>query len=168
MPKTKQPKKKTYKLDIFGVLKHLNGKNHNFYQSLSDDEQKALQPFVLMRWMTGTTSPSQVFFVNELVNPFVFEMAKHKELLVDLLTVCPQSNDPNRRMRWIKAKTTKNSSKTVKLIAEYFNYSTKDAKDILPLLDDETILSYAEQMGYQPDEIREIKTEIKNRATVVE
>lgn len=157
-----EPKK--HKLDIFQVLGRISSKDRGFYKNLNEEEQKVLQPLVVMRWMTGTRSAQQIYFLNELVNPFVFNMAKHKELLVDLMTIC--SPGKPQKYFWNKALSKKTSSmpKTVSIIREIFGYNTTQAMDVVSLLDDDTIISYAEQLGWQPDEIKVVAKELKARS----
>lgn len=155
---------KKYKLDIFKVLGRISSKDVEYYRGLTEEEQKALQPLVVMRWLTGTTSAQQIYFLNELVNPFVFNMANHKELLVDLMTVCTSGR--SQRYYWNKAqgKRTTKMPTTVGVIREFFSYSTSEAIDALPLLDDDQVLWYANELGRQPDDIKLIKKELKARA----
>lgn len=154
---------KKHKFDIFDVLGKISSKDTTFFGNMTEEEQKALQPLIIMRWLSGTQSAQQIYFLNELVNPFVFSMYKHKELLVDLMTTCA----PGRKQKyfWNKARGKASSSTptTVGVIREYYRYGSKEAIEALPLLDDDDILWYAEQLGRQPDEIRTIKTELKNR-----
>lgn len=154
MPQTK------YKLDIFKVLARLSNKDHKFYRDLSEEEQKSLFPLILMRWLSGTKNAQQIYFLNELVNPFVFAMYRHKELLFDLLTVCAPGR--TQRYYWNKAqsKRTTSTPKTISVIRDYFGYNTTDASSALPLLNVTTILGYAEELGLQPDEINLIKKEL--------
>lgn len=151
-----------HKLDIFKVLGKISTKDKDYYPSLLEEEKKALAPLVVMRWMTGTDSAQQIYFLNELVNPFVFNMANHKELLVDLMTICAPGH--NKRYKWMKAgKRAGNTPKLNLLIGEYFGYSTSHAADALPLLSDDQILDYATELGKQPPEIKEYKKELKKR-----
>lgn len=155
---------KKHKLDIFQVLGQISSKNADFYRNLTEEEQKAFQPLVVMRWLSGTRSAQQIYFLNELVNPFVFNMAKHKELLVDLMTIC--SPGRSQRYFWNKAngKRTSSMPKTVEIVREFLNYSSSEVIEVLPLLDNETIIAYAEELGKQPDEIKLINKELKSRA----
>jgi len=154
---------KKHKLDIFQVLNKLSTKDRAYYKSLSEDEQKALAPLVVMRWLSGTRDARQILFLNELVNPFVFSMANHKELLVNLMTV--SSSGRSQKYFWNKAKSKKSSgaSNTVNVICDYFGYSTSEAADVLPLLSDEDVIQFAEELGVQPDTIKAIKKELKDR-----
>lgn len=152
-----------YKLNIFDVLGKLSKKNSAFYDNLSDEEQKALQPLVVMRWLSGTSSMRQVFFLNELVNHLIFELTDHKKLLVQMLSVCTDGNFT--KYQWKKTLSKKGSSMPVStgVIKEYFTYTTVQAKESMPMLTDDDIIDYADQLGRQPDDIKTIKKELKTR-----
>ena len=155
---------KKHKLNIFEVLGNISKKNPDYYNTLTEEEQKALMPLVVMRWLTGTNDARQIYFLNELVNPFVFSLANHKELLVDLMTTCCSGS--SRRYNWkrVQSKKTTKSPTVVGVIRDHFGYSTIDAVDALPLLADSDIMEYAEHLGRQPDDIKKIKKELKTRA----
>lgn len=152
-----------YKLNIFETLNKISKKDASYFNQLSVDEQNSLQPLVVMRWLTGTDNARQIFFLNELVNPFVFALTNHKELLVHLMTVC--CSNRNGRYKWKKLVNTKTSKYPMcnKIIQQFFGYSSKDAKEAFLLLDDDTIISYAEQLGTQTIDIRAIKKELRLR-----
>lgn len=151
------------KLDLFGVLEVINKKQRNFYDDLTDDEQKQFHPLVIQRWLSGTTDARQVYFLNELVNPFIFSLHKHKELLAHLLTVCAPGG--HRRYKWAaaKSKKTTNMPLVVSVIKQQYGYNTIDAIDVLPLLTDDAILHSAEMQGLQKEDISKIKKELKTR-----
>ena len=154
--------KKQYKLDIFRVLRHTDQKDTSFFDNLTEEEQKAYQPLVAMRWLSGTTDTRQIVFLNELVNRFVFSIPNHKGLLYKLMTVCTAGKP--RRYYWNKtAKKTSSAPSAVSVIQDYFEYSSSDAIDALPVLSNEDILFYAEQLGRQKDELTKLKRELKTR-----
>jgi hypothetical protein len=154
---------KKYKLDIFKILERLSLKDTEFFNELSEEDMKSLHPLVLMRWMSGTAEARQVFFLNELVNPLVFPLTKHKGLLLKLLMISGPGKI--KRYNWMKAKGKKTSStpKCLELVKEIYGYNTSDAIDALKILKDSDILSYAEYLGRQPSEIKEIQKELNNR-----
>lgn len=157
---------KQYKLDLFKqVLPNLSRKNEKFYGTLSEEETKEISPLILMRWMTGTNDARQVYFLNELVNPFVFNMGKHKELLVNLITICASGRDQRYKFNKVKSKKTTSTPKAVAVIREMFNYNTIDALEALSMISNDDVLSFAEQLGRQPTEITAIKKELKSRLT---
>ena len=160
-------KPKQYKLDLFKtVLPNLSRKNEKFYKSLSEEEAKDISPYILMRWMSGTNDARQVYFLNELVNPFVFNLNKqHKELLVDLITLCASGREQRYKFNKTISKKTSSTPKCVEVVKEIFSYNTIDALETLPLISNDDILSFAEQLGRQPPEITVIKKELKSRLT---
>lgn len=156
---------KKHGVDIFKVLDQISRKNTSFYDNLSESEQKAIAPLVVMRWLTGTTDARQIYFINELLNPFIFSFYKDKKMLMNLATLCTTGKP--QKYYWNKSKSKKTSStpKTVDVVRQYLRYNTIQALEVLPLLDDEDILFYAEELGKQPDEIKLIKKELKTRSS---
>ena len=154
---------KTYKLDIFKLLSHISKKDMNFYNELDEQEQKGFVPTVTLMWLAGTNEARQVFFLNELVNPFVFTLYKHPKLLYNLMTCC--TSGTNQRYRWIKSTSKKDTNKpeSIAVIKETFKYSTLQALEALPLLSNDDILEYAADLGTQKDVIAKIKRELKKR-----
>lgn len=154
---------KKRKLDLFGFLGQISRKNAKFYATLSEDEQKEVVPFVNMRWLTGTTDERQIFLLNELVNPFVFTLQKHKELLVHLMTISASGIDRRYKFNKVKSKKTTSTPKSVNVVKRIYGYNTLDALDALKILKNDEILSFAEQLGMQKPEIAAIKKELKTR-----
>lgn len=156
---------KQYKLDLFNFLNNISQKNEKFYKTLSDEEIKEISPLIMMRWLSGTKDARQIFFLNELVNPFVFNLSKHKELLIDLMTLCTTGRSQRYQFNKIKNKRTTRMPKVTVTIKEYFGYNTADALNVIPILSNEDILSFAEDLGKQKPEITIIKRELKTRRT---
>lgn len=152
----------TEKLDIFRVLNAANDKNREFYNELTPGEVKAFQPFLVMRWMSGTNDAKQILIINELLNPAVFPLTNHKQLLWQLLTVC--NSGKKARYSWIKLPSKLDPSRPTctKVIMEYYGYSTGDAVEALRLLTRDDVIELAEDMGWQKEEIAKIKKEIKS------
>lgn len=149
------------KLDLFKLLDAISKKNKTYYRELSPEEQKEVAPLVIMRWLSGTKDPTQVFFLNQVVNPFVFDLSKHKELLYMLMTVC--TDGKFKRYTWQKAKGKLIPAMPVStgVLKQYYNYSTKEALDVLPIMGESDIIALAELQSYEKDEISKIKAEFK-------
>lgn len=150
-------------LNIFGLLSHINKKHIEYYDKLEDNEKKEMQPFVVMRWLTGTKDARQIYFINELVNRFVFSLASHKSLLYKLM--CVSSSGNTSRYHWKKPASRKGASLSVALqtIKQYYGYNTREAADALLILSDEAIINHAEELGLQKDDITKLKRELKTR-----
>ena len=153
---TAKPK---HKNDIFEVLGKLNTKNAEYYDNLPEENQKALHPLLLQRWMSGTDSAKQVFLLNEIVNPFVFSLFKHKPLLWKLLTLAAPGSF--KKYQWMSQKSEAGHNKPAStvVVMEYYKYSSKHAKDAVKLLTYDQVVSLAHSLGYQQDTITKIKKE---------
>lgn len=150
-----------YANDIFAVLSAIDKKNISYFDSLTEKELKDISPYVLMKWLAGTSDPYQVYVLNEIINTRVFNLQKHKELLIALLTVC--TDGKSKRYKWMKSKTVSNYGNCISVIKDYFNYNTKDAKEAFNILTEQDILLYADHLGRQDDELTKIRKELKQR-----
>lgn len=154
--------KKERALDVFQLLGQLDKKDYQIWDHLKDDQKKEFSALVTMRWMTGTSSAYQLVLLNELVNTTVFAMPEHKELMMKLLAVC--SDGSQKRYGWVNYKMASGSKKTklaVKLIAARYDINESDAQDTLLHFNQEELIEIAESLGWQKDEISELKKELK-------
>jgi hypothetical protein len=149
------------KLDIFRVLGAADKKQADFYAKLTPEERKEFQPFLVTRWLSGTSSPVQVQLLNEFVNPYAFSLTNHKQLLWQLLTIC--TTGKSQRYVWNKLPSKRETGRpnALKAVREYFGYSTKEALDAMEILTRSQIIDFAEQLGWQPDDVAKIRREIK-------
>lgn len=149
------------KLDIFRVLGAANKKDTSFFGNLTPEEQKAFYPVLIMRWMSGTSRPDQLYLINECVNPYVFSLPHHKLLLWQLLTIA--NSGVNQKSTWIKAPGRNNTAKpiSIKLIQKQYGYSSTRAAQALLLLTLDDIIEIGINQGYQVDELASIKKEWK-------
>lgn len=152
----------TERVDIFELLGKIDTKQPDLFSSYTEEEQKTIAPYVIMRWLSGISSARQIIFINELVNPYVFTLGKDKDLLLKLLSIC--TNGRQQRYKWVKqAKKEPSFPLATKLVKEYFGYNTKHAKDALPILTNDDMIGFAEELGYQPEDIKKLKVEMKKR-----
>lgn len=85
--KTNQKPKKAKELDIKDVLKAVDGRNYDFYDSLTEKQKKEFSPFILMRFTSNVNGDRDIqeWFIertNEMVNKDHWVLSKnHKELL---------------------------------------------------------------------------------------
>lgn len=150
------------KLNIFTLLSRIDQKDRQYIDTLEDQELKEYQPFVVMRWLTGTRDARQVYFTNELVNKYAFDLNQHKKLLYYLQ--CIAASGQSKRYQWLKPGSKKgDGTLTTSVVKQYFGYSSREAKHFIPLLSNDQILEYAEQLGWQKEEIAKLKKELKGR-----
>jgi hypothetical protein len=150
-------------LDIFKTLTHISNKDRGYYEALPDDVKKELQPFVVMRWLTGTSDPRQIYFINEIVNRFVFELGSHKPLLYKLL--CVATSGQPQRYQWKKPASRKGAgTMCTQVVKQYYHYNTRQATEALGLLSNDDIMGYAEEIGLQKEDIAKLKRELKTRS----
>ncbi len=149
------------KLVIFDVLNAVNKKNAKYFNTLTEDEIKTIQPFVLMRWLTGTDDETQIMLLNEFVNPVAFPLTKHKELLWQLLTIA--NSGVRQRYTWPKLESKKESSKPIAtaLVKQAYGYNDSHAADALQLLTIEDLIDLAFDQGMPGEEITKLKKEMK-------
>ena len=146
-------------LDIFQLLGEIDKKNYGLWDSLTEDQKKEFSALVTMRWMAGTTDERQIILLNEVVNVSVFNLPKHEELMMKLLTVC--SSGSKKRYSWINYKLSgAKKKKAVELIAEHYQMSLKDAEDTVKLFTPDEIIELGEDMGLQKDELKLLKKEV--------
>jgi len=150
-----------HSLDIFKLLSDIDKGKLNIWESLTDEERKGFAPLITMRWMSGTDDMRQLIYLNELINPVVFALGKHPQLLMKLLTVC--SSKQPRRYTWMKQYNPKKAVKriSIKVIQDYHKCGEREAKDYVVLSTPEDLMLMAEKMGYQKDEIALLKRELK-------
>lgn len=150
------------KLDIFRVLAAVDTKDHTFLPSLTDEEAKAFVPFVVARWMSGTTDARQVYFLNEVVNPYLFSLAEHKELLWNLMTVA--NSGKKQRYAWNALPSRKKTSTplAVEAVKQFYGYSTRDAVDACTLLSADDVVEMATSIGWQPEDVKKLTKELKS------
>lgn len=147
-----------HKLNIFDVLKKLDTKQFNF-DLLDESEKKALQPYLIMKWLSCTSNELQIQLINEFVNPYVFNLFQDKQLLCDLLSVVTSGR--TKRYQWIKSNSTHAKPASIGVIKQYYQYNDCYANDALPLLSESDIIDMAEELGYQSADIKKIEKEWK-------
>lgn len=153
------------KLDLFGTLGKIDKKKVGFYQDLSEAERKQLAPLVIMRWLTGDDDITKLIMINELVNPYIFNLSKHPQLLTDLMTVCTDGR--TSRYKWNKLeKKQPKYPKCIQAVQQYYGQSARRAKETLPTLTNDTILQHALDIGFQSDDIKLLKKELKGRVNI--
>lgn len=155
-------------IDLFASLGEIGKKrNQQWYTNLSEEDQKTAHPFVIGRWLTGTSDPAQIVRINTFVNPYLFSMGKDKDLLFKLLAAsCTGST---ARYRWIKGPASASSTAmAAQVMADYYEVTTREAVRYLDNTSHDTIIEMAEELGWDKEAMTKLKKELGNGSGSVE
>lgn len=142
------------KLDIFEVLKSIDNFDIDYFSELTPEQEKTLHPLVVMRWLSGTRDIKQITRINSVVNPFVFSLHKEKKLLTRLLLCCSTSK---KTYSWVKRKKQERATSRSQLIQDYYDCTHKEALIYEKTISLEDLISMAEEVGYDNEEIKKLK-----------
>ena len=145
------------KLSIFDQIKIIKNGSISFYKQSDEAIKKQISPFMLNRWLSCSDSPLDIILVNETINSFLFPLHKHPDLLYKLL--CASVDDSKSKCNWIKKKSKKTSSASVKIVCEYFQCNTHSAELYIKSIKLDSLIEMAESLGYDKNIIDAIKKE---------
>jgi hypothetical protein len=149
---------KKYALDVFELLDKINDPSiGDIYSTLTSEEKAAFAPFVIMRWMSGTSDKSELLALNEFMNQYAFSLGKHPHLLMQMLQAC--SSKRKKRYNWVSAKGDSTKKLSLKVMQEYMGMTSREAQKVRMPSGTE-LLKMAENIGWQPDEITKLKKEL--------
>lgn len=155
-------------IDLFPSLATIGKKRDlEWYSKLSEEDKKSAAPFVIARWLTGTSDAAQIVRINSFVNPYLFSMGDQKELLFRLLAA--SATGSTGRYQWIKSPGSAGASGlNVQVISDYYDITMREAKSYLSLTTDDTIMKMAEELGWDKDAMTKLKKEMGNGSRSIE
>lgn len=150
--KTPKPKK-ARALDIGRVLKAVNQKNYNFYDTLTEDELKEFSPYVLMRFVSNPNHSDRdilewyILETNERVNKHHWDLSKdHEKLLWQLYAgIGAGINLTHNFMPMVKGTLDKFETLLDEL---YPQLKTDEIKLLAQLMDDDDREQLLDDMGF--------------------
>lgn len=148
-------------LDLFELLAAISKGDANYYKRLPDYQKKGFSPFLTYQWLLGNGVGDHTLLLN-LANPYIFKLNKHPELLYMLLVACSQF--ASGRFTWTqyaKARPSYDFLNTV--VARSFDCSMREAQMILPDLTDSDIIIFANELGLQTDEMKQLNEQLTKR-----
>lgn len=133
--------------------------------NLTDEENKQLHPFVVQRLLTGSGDANQLAAINEWSNTTVFHLSHKHRLLSWYVLASAAGTNRSHRYQWIKPPSKAKSNKPIseEVLKQSYRYDGRKAADALKLLDVDDIISLAENLGYEDEQIKLIKKEFKNK-----
>lgn len=139
------------KVDLYNFLAKINAGDVTFLNSLSAEDKKSLAPVVVMQWLTGTNDKQQIVLMNHLVNPLVFKLYKHQDLLFKLMMA--SCTKPPKRFAWIKTNKVSKHPLSTEVISQYYKCSTREAEAYYPILSKDDILEMWDALGNNDKEL---------------
>lgn len=146
-------------LDIWELLEKIDSNDREFLTNLPDEKKRGFAPIVALRWLSGSGNTVQLNNLNELVNPTVFGLHKHPELLYNLMVI---STPPGKKKyNWVKTKKREKRTKRLDVISRYLNVPLSHAKQYLNLYSSNDIIEMSERLGDSTEFIKDLKQEFK-------
>jgi hypothetical protein len=143
--------------DLFAFLGQLNKRDMHAYEKLSEEGKKAAHPFVIMRWLSGTSDQAQIVRLNATANRCMFALGEEKGLLFKLLAAA--CTGPKRN-QWIKGPGSSKSRLATEAITARFGCSTRESEEHLGLLEPTDVLQFAEEAGWEKDQLKKLQVEL--------
>lgn len=128
-----------------------------WYDRLSDDGKKAAAPFVIMRWLSGTSDPAQIVRLNTFVNPYAFALGQEKALLFKLLAAA--TTHKPKRYYWLKGPGVTSNKLSLEVVKQYYGWSTREAQ--LQSFEAPDLVTMAEELGWDADQLKKLKKELE-------
>lgn len=140
------PMSKKNKLDLFELLGKIDEFDIDYINSLSDDDKKQASSYMLLRWMACTNDENKVHRLAALPNKIIFNLSGHHSLAMHLLASC--GSGEKEFYKWKKKSGRKQSRPvTTELLKEYYNMSKDDAIRDSELMDVDSMVEIAEDLG---------------------
>jgi hypothetical protein len=151
---------KRYKTNIHGILKHIAHDERDKLSKYTDEELKTVAPYVLLMWIMGAdnNTDARVLLTDELVNGYVFALANHKRLLLDLL--CLANGYGVNTKFYFSNPQKKQGSFLVSMLSRYYNISEQQAFEDLRVHTEDDIREIGQELGLEKDEVKKLENEI--------
>ncbi len=144
-------KTKTSKLDLKDILKEIDMRNYDFFESLSEEHKKDFNPYILMKFVSNSKGDPDIqeWFLertNEFVNKNHWALSKNHKSLMWKLYAATGAGMPAFHPYVASMKSEMN--KLEDLIAEtYPTMKIEDVKLMFSLMDAEDQKEFLEKIG---------------------
>lgn len=162
-------KERKFKLDMFKLLAAIDKRDYTFYSNLTDEEKKGFAGIVAMRWLSSVSDKNldmckyHIEMVNNGANKHFWnsEITNHPEL--QYLTLASCGVGKTQRHEWIKGPiSAKKKNAVFNMLREYCPTANEEEINMLFDMNDiDGLVEIAKILGYQDDQIKELKKEIK-------
>jgi hypothetical protein len=150
------------KLDIGNEMLQFDKKNRDFYDSLTEEEQRKFNPYLMIRWgamVEGSRDLQEYYLLsaNDKLNKNYFDISStnHKKLLW-LLATTVSPGMGKQRHNWLSAsKKDSSNNKTEKFLRELYPTAKNDEIQLMARLNDKKELKQlARDHGYTDEQIK--------------
>ena len=134
---TKKVKEK--KVDIFELFRKMNNEDYEWVMRMSEEDLKTVSVYVLLMWIHGVdrNQSTHLILTNSYVNQYVFHLGHHSRLLLLLMFVTNGGMGSPRYQ--FKKSVSKQETKSVKAVAEFYKCTYDDAKGYLEILSSDEV-----------------------------
>lgn len=151
-------------MDMFKeVLPKLDARDFQWAKDLSDDELKAAAPFIIMKFMSASSSKGfeeyHIMAVNEVVNKNFWEVSNHKKLQMMLLAACGTGK---KQYHYFPGKSPKDTAKYKYLREKYPLWKADEIEMMMEKLSGSDMISLAKSFGMQDENLAKFEKELKN------
>ena len=145
-------------LDLKKTLRAADLRDKNFYDQMSEEDQKLYSPFMLMKYMASVKGEQwmqehYVEMINEVVNKHLWTVSKHKKLAWILTAMC--GVEQGQFHPWLGSKKkTGNNDKQKMLTTLYENMKQDDIELLAEINDKKEQKELARDFGNDDKQIK--------------
>ena len=145
-------------LDLKKTLRAADLRDKNFYDQMSEEDQKLYSPFMLMKYMASVKGEQwmqehYVEMINEVVNKHLWTVSKHKKLAWILTAMC--GVEQGQFHPWLGSKKkTGNNDKQKMLTTLYENMKQDDIELLAEINDKKELKELARDFGNDDKQIK--------------
>ena len=126
-------------LDLKKTLRAADLRDKNFYDSMSEEDQKLYSPFMMMKYMASVKGEQwmqehYVEMVNECVNKHLWTLSKYKKLAWMLTSMC--GVEQGQFHPWLGSKKKTGNNEKQKLLTQLYENMKSDDIDLLADIND--------------------------------
>lgn len=117
-----------------------------YIDSLPENEKREINNYMLLRWMACSDDRDKLLRLAALPNKTIFALSQYPALGTHLIASCGTGSKDS--LRWRKKVYDKPTRpETVKLLMEYYNMSRTDAEKDAKLMNLDSMIEIAEDLG---------------------
>lgn len=148
-------------MTIFDILRNITYDNKSFLDNVSEEDLKVFNPYIILMMLCGAKCDRDyhVYTCAEYMNKYIFSLRDHPKLLYKLF--CATNATHNYTYyEFIKNENIHPMPYTIAAIKEYYQYTDKQALDVLNIFDINDIMQLADNLGYSDKQINKLKKEL--------